>query len=329
MSRIHEALQKAQQERLANVGTQQAAPQSTFAESVPLPPGSAAVKSASHAGLGEHLSQPATEEDLSVTAHEPNEVADITFEELASRCAAPTWRPDLTTMLFCQTNGDQRPGLEEFRTLRSRLYQVCEGKTSKTILVSSAVPGEGKSFVAANLSQAIVRQHGRRALLIDADLRRPNLDQSLGAPSSPGLSEYLAGKADEVSIVQKGVQNLFFIPAGTRVSNPAELIANARFQHLLRVMSRMFEWTIVDGPPAVPVADPAIIARHCDGVILVVNAGSTAYDAVDKARKEFKPTSVLGVVLNRVEAREMKNSYYNYGYYDLPAEGKGNRDKQR
>src|SRR5260370_22961978 len=117
-------------------------------------------------------------------------------------------------MLFL-SGDDSARGAEEFRTLRSRLYHAREKMTLKKILITSALPKEGKSFTSANLAQVLVRQHGRRVLLIDADLRGPRLHLMLGTTNSPGLSDYLQGKSDELSIMQRGsMENLFFIPTG-------------------------------------------------------------------------------------------------------------------
>ena len=124
------------------------------------------------------------------------------------------WNPDPTTMLFFQED-ETRLGTEEFRTLRSRLYQIREKMPLKRLLVTSALPKEGKSFVAANLAQVLVRQHGRRALIVDADLRNPGLHRHLGTSGTPGLSEYLMGECDEFAAMQRGtMENLFFMPAG-------------------------------------------------------------------------------------------------------------------
>jgi Mrp family chromosome partitioning ATPase len=96
----------------------------------------------------------------------------------------------------------------------------------KKLLITSALPKEGKSFTAANLAQVMVRQHGRRVLLIDADLRGPRLHMMLGTTSSPGLSDYLQGGSDEFSIMQRGpLENLFFIPSGSAIGDPSELVA--------------------------------------------------------------------------------------------------------
>src|SRR4029077_2009659 len=177
------------------------------------------------------------------------------LETLLARCAQLEWRPNTSTMLF--SNGeDTARGTEEFRTLRSRLYHTREKMALKKILVTSALPKEGKSFTSANLAQVMVRQHGRRVLLIDADLRGPRLHMMLGTTASPGLSDYLQGRNDEFSIMQRGpMENLFFIPSGDEISDPAELVANGRLKFLLQRVEALFDWIIIDSPPAVPVSD--------------------------------------------------------------------------
>ena len=129
--------------------------------------------------------------------------SDFNYETLLARSQAVAWNPDPTTMLFFQDD-ETRLGAEEFRTLRSRLYQIREKMPLKRLLVTSALPKEGKSFVAANLAQVLVRQHGRRALIVDADLRNPGLHRHLGTSGTPGLSEYLMGECDEFAAMQRG-----------------------------------------------------------------------------------------------------------------------------
>ena len=140
-------------------------------------------------------------------------------------------------MLFFQED-DSRIGAEEFRTLRSRLYQIREKMPLKRLLVTSALPKEGKSFVAANLAQVMVRQHGRRALVIDADLRNPGMHRHLGAaPVARDYPNICWAKCDEFAALQRGpMENLFFMPAGrtvpqrprTALERPSEAVPAAR-----------------------------------------------------------------------------------------------------
>jgi len=168
-----------------------------------------------------------------------------------------------------------------------------------------------------------VRQEGRRALLIDGDLRAARLHVTLGTSASPGLSEYLMGEADELGIMQRGaMENLFFIPAGSSTSNPAELIANGRLKLLLDRVETLFDWIIIDTPPAVPVSDAGLMANHCDGVLMVVRSNVTPSDIARKARSEFEDKLLLGVVLNGVKSSRTAYSRY-YGAYGKADEKHG------
>jgi capsular exopolysaccharide synthesis family protein len=287
MSRIHEALKKAELERASGAGT----------AAIALPV--------------EH----APETRPSAPQHEADTTGSpLTVEKLIHGCRQVHWRPEpKTALLFNAANHVQ--GSEELRTLRSRLYQIRDRQPLRTILISSALPAEGKTFLTANLAHMIVRQHERRALIIDADLRRSQLHDLLGAPGEPGLTEYLRGQADELSIIQRGsYDRLFFIPGGKPASNPAELLANGRLKTLLERVSPLFDWVLLDSPPALPVADSSAMADLCDGVLLVVRAASTSFDLAQRARDEFRQKGLVGVVLNQVEAGMAYNSYY-YHYY--------------
>jgi receptor protein-tyrosine kinase len=175
------------------------------------------------------------------------------------------------------------------------------------------VPAEGKTYVASNLAQSIVRQPDRKVLLIDADLRASRLHQVLGAPRTPGLSDYLKGEADELKIVQKGTDlNLFLIAGGSDVANPSELLLNERMNRLLEIMTPIFDWIIIDTPPALPVHDASMMSDLCDGVLFVVRAGSTDHEVATKAAASFEDKNLLGVVLNRVESDTGYGGYYYY-----------------
>jgi len=289
MSRIHEALKKAEQERtLAQTQEQGIAPVADAESSA---------------------------EDTAAAANNTGTLAfasSFGLDTLLARSAQTEWKPDTGTMLYM--NGTEGPqGTEEFRTLRSRLYALREKMTLKTVLVTSALPKEGKSFTSANLAQVMVRQHGRRVLLIDADLRGPRLHLMLGTMSGPGLSDYLQGKNDEFSIMQRGpLENLFFIPSGTSIEDPSELVANGRLKLLLQRVQPLFDWIIIDSPPAVPVSDASVLAKACDGVLLVVRSQATPFDVARKARLEFPDQSLLGVVLNG----SRDNAPYAQYYYE-------------
>lgn len=302
MSRIHEALKKAEQER-ANV---QAATAEVAAFQAEAPP--AAETWASRAP--EITSEPTLPGAPGLQGN------FLRFDDLRARCAHPTWHLDPNVNVFFNPNLSVQ-GAEQFRTLRSRLYQLRASQALRTLLVTSAVPSEGKTFVTANLAQAIVRQPDRRALIIDADLRCARLHLPLGAPTSPGLTDYLRGEADEMDVIQHGQEgNLCFIAGGNEVTDPSELLSNGKLKKLLDRVTPVFDWVILDSPPCVPVADASILANLCDGVLLVVRAGSTPSEVAERARQELQGKNVVGVVLNAVDEAGMHGSayYQAYGY---------------
>ncbi len=298
MSRIHEALKKAAQERTAQLASGTAP---SFLEVADAPRAAVPLR---------ELDEPTVAKRL------PAEGASVLrYEDLIKGCASPKWRIDARMSVF-EGGDDDHVGAERFRTLRSRLYQISGTRTLRRVIVTSSLPAEGKTFVAANLAQSIVRQPDRKVLLIDADLRASRLHQVLGAPRTPGLSDFLRGEADEFKVVQKGTDaHLCLIPAGNEVSNPSELLLNDRMKRLLDVMTPIFDWIIIDTPPALPVHDASMMADLCDGVLFVVRAGSTDHEMATKAATGFQEKNLLGVVLNRVDSGAGYGGYY----YSYPA----------
>jgi protein-tyrosine kinase len=298
MSRIHEALKKAAQERNAQL----ADPRATQAVDL----------------SAEGLTGPLDGEPRSVRgmqgilAAEPKGEPQL-FQEFLKKCTRPPWKLDLGHSVF-SAEANSPAGAERFRTLRSRLFQVAATQPIRRLLITSSVPEEGKTFVTANLAQSFARQPECRVLLIDADLRASRLHVPFGAPELPGLTDYLLGEADETQVTQIGPDgNLCLIPGGRRVPNPSELLHSPRMKQLLDHMVRMFDWILLDTPPAIAVHDASLLADICDGVLFVVRAGSTDFEIAEKASSEFRNKNLLGVVLNRVENQEHYGGYY-YGY---------------
>ena len=305
MSRIHEALKKAEQERAASQ-TAQTPP----AVAPPDTPDSLLTATETVSAP-----MPAPFSSGPYASSVPAFASPFSIDALLARSAQLTWQPDPKALLFL--NGDDNArGNEEFRTLRSRLYHTREKMTLKKILVTSALPKEGKSFTSVNLAQILVRQHGRRVLLIDGDLRAPRLHTMLGTSSAPGLANYLQGSADEFSVMQRGpMENLFFIPSGQEISDAGELVANGKLKILLQRVEPLFDWIIVDSPPAVPVSDASILAKVCDGVVMVVRSNATPMDLARRAREEFPDEVLVGVVLNGIDKDTSPYSRYYYNAY--------------
>ena len=312
MSRIHEALRKAAEERAANPPAE--VPIKPF-ESVD-PTSAASMESSPSIASAVHAAT-ATMAPPTIPAYGP----ELTVDALLSKALHQEWKPGSKKLLFANGNA-QHSGAEEFRRLRSNLYQLRNTRELRTVLVTSAIPSEGKSFVTANLTHAITRQRERRVLVIDADLRLSTLHKALGAPQTPGLTDYLRGDVDEVSAIQRGaIENLFFIAGGTPTTNPLELLGNGRFHKLLDRVAPLFDWVILDSPPMLPVSDTSVMAEHCDGVLLVVRAKMTPFDVIQKAKKQLGDKKILGVVLNAVDDRDAYGpNYYYSGYYNSPSD---------
>jgi capsular exopolysaccharide synthesis family protein len=272
------------------------------------------------------LANAAEDASASATAGLDGGADQLTLEVIRTQVRRFKWNPNPKTMLFFGQEA-YAPGTEEFRTLRTRLYGMRGFQPLRTLLIASASPQEGKSFIAANLAQILVKQPDRRVLLIDGDLRWSRLHVSLGTSSTPGLSDYLQGKANELSIMQRGpLENLFFIAGGKHAPDPAELIASGRLEDLLLRLSPLFDWVIIDSPPVMAVSDPRMMADMCDGVLLVVRAGWGSYELVQKARQQFNDKHMLGVVLNCIEPRMSYSNKY-YGYYQDPEKGRNGKGK--
>ena len=304
MSRIHEALKKAERERAAQK------------------PGEADLSGLDRIPLSTAMPEiPGDPAEAQSVA--PSSSEYLSYDDVRARCSGVRWQLDPHQNIF-QDGDPATPEAEQFRTLRSRLYQLRGNQPLRTILVTSALLGEGKSFVANNLAHAIIRQPDRRALILDADLRRARLHTVLGAPAAPGLTEYLSGDADEMSVLQCGMgSNLCFIPGGNPVRNPSELLSNGRLKILLERMAPLFDWVILDSPPCVPVADASVLAEMCDGVLLVVRSGSTPVGAAQKAVQELRGKHIVGVVLNAIGKTHLDHeSYYQgYGYGETAPNG--------
>ena len=209
-----------------------------------------------------------------------------------------------------------RPGSHEaeaFRSLRTALSFLGNQKDSKAVLFTSANPGEGKTYCSLNCGAALA-QLGLRTLLIDADLRRPNLTKALLAGSrGPGLSACLTGNATFMDCCRPtATENLFILGAGERVSNPAELLASGDLVGLLKEAMLYFDRVVIDSAPVNAVSDTQLIAKEIESVCLVIRAGKTPRRAIVRAcglleRATHNPDAV---VLNRVERRSRDDYYF-------------------
>jgi exopolysaccharide/PEP-CTERM locus tyrosine autokinase len=203
---------------------------------------------------------------------------------------------------------------EQYRTLKTKLFQMRSGRNLRSILVTSAVPSDGKTLTAVNLALTIAQEIEQRVLLIDCDLRRPSVHKTLGFPKTDGLADFLSQTMESSRVVlPTNIPNLCVVPAGTIPDNPAELLNTQKMKELLASMSLQFDWVIVDSPPIVPFSDAELLSSLVDGTLLVVRVSRTPAESLTKAAQALKNGNILGVVFNGTQAKK-HSSYYYYSF---------------
>lgn len=214
------------------------------------------------------------------------------------------------------------PIAEIFRTLRTNIQFMTANKGLKTLLVTSSVPGEGKSWVSSNLILAFA-QEGKKVLIVDSDMRKGRLHQIFEIEKKPGLSNYLSGVSeledkDNIFLYIKNtnIDNLYVLPAGDVPPNPSELLGTDRMTDLISILKNTFDVVVFDGTPCLLVADSMILARQLDATVIVTAYKSTKMSDVEKIQKMVENVGgkIAGVVINKipVSAKKYESTYY-YG----------------
>jgi succinoglycan biosynthesis transport protein ExoP len=210
------------------------------------------------------------------------------------------------------------PLAESYRTIRTNLQYMSPDKPIRTLLISSPIPGEGKSTIAANLAIAMA-QMGLRTLLVDSDFRKPVLRKVFGVLREEGLTDLLTGRIGlNEAVVTTDVENLTLLPAGGVPPNPSELLGSKRMKSLIDQIKNDYDFTIFDSPPVLAVTDAAILGSNLDGAVLIARAGKTDRAALSRSREilDGVRTNVLGVIMHMVKPVSGRYSYYtNYYYY--------------
>jgi len=204
---------------------------------------------------------------------------------------------------------------EAYRTVRTGIRFGVTDASSRTLLVTSPSPGDGKTTVASNLAIAIA-QTGKRVLLVDADCRRPMIHRVYGMDAAHGLSSVLAGQSDlETSILASQAPNLDILPCGPLPPNPAEMLNSEAFTSLLRELASRYDQVVVDSPPVAPVTDARILGAACDATVLVIRAEKTSRRVAEHARDALASVGavLLGVVVN--DAPRSRSDVGGYGHY--------------
>jgi len=205
---------------------------------------------------------------------------------------------------------------EQFKILRTNLLFPASGKPPRSIMVTSAVPSEGKSFVAANLAISIAQSIQEHVLLIDCDIRLPSIHKQFGFGDVPGLSECLSNGTSLSSFILKTkVDKLSIVPGGKSPHNPSELLSSQQMSKLLKETRDRYSdrYIVIDSPPPKLTAETNAISRQVDGVILVVEYGSTPRQMVSDLIEKMGKEKILGIILNKMDVRF--SSYYGMGKY--------------
>lgn len=208
------------------------------------------------------------------------------------------------------------PVAEGYRRLRTNIQFSDPDKDIRVVMVTSAEPGEGKTISSSNLAIAYA-QSGRRTLYLDTDLRRANGHKVFGVPREPGLVDLLFDSVSpNLNSFASGIEDLYIIPAGRSVPNPAEVLESMKMQNFLERVRDEFDVVIVDTPPLLAVADALLVTRQADACIMVCSANVTTIHALEVASNMLKDvgTNLTGVVLNRMDSSNSSGYGYGYGY---------------
>jgi capsular exopolysaccharide synthesis family protein len=212
----------------------------------------------------------------------------------------------------------QSPRAESFRQIRTNLQFAHVSHKSKAVLVTSSLPGEGKSTTATNLAIAIA-QSGQSVVLVDADLRRPRVDEYLGLERNAGLTTALIGRADVEDLLQPwGADELYILTAGQIPPNPSELLGSDAMKQLITRLEQKFDAVIIDAPPLLPVTDAAVLAQQVGGVVLVIGSSKVRLPDLQKSlgNLEMVNADLLGVVINLLPSKGPDAYAYSYYSYD-------------
>lgn len=199
--------------------------------------------------------------------------------------------------------------VEQFRRLAASLHHAQQTNGLRCVMVTSAVPGDGKTLTAINLATVLAESYRAHVLLIDADLRRPSISNVMDLGDGAGLSDGLRSATEQKLALVSVTPRLTLLPAGRPVPNSIEALTSPRMQQILDEAVTRFDWVILDAPPIGPTADAHLLAQMVGGAIFVIHAGRTQYADVQNAIKSIGRDAIIGVVLNGVEAKAV-DAYY-------------------
>jgi capsular exopolysaccharide synthesis family protein len=252
--------------------------------------------------VAEHTAKPNSENTLSVSGF-----ARITVEQVAPG-------PEARIVFQTDPNG---PGADRFRYIRMRLRELWRKTNLRSILITSALPDDGKSTVALNLATVLAERGNRKVLVIEADLHHPALSERLGIPQQTGISELLEEAGDQIPQIRRlNPLGWYLLSAGHTTGNPTELLQSERLPALMRKLAPHFDWILIDSPPTLPLADAISLSQCCDATLLVARADTTPREAIEDTIRLLGPEKVVGIVLSG--AIGVNQLYANYHRYYSP-----------
>lgn len=214
--------------------------------------------------------------------------------------------------LVCFKN-DESLAVENFRFLGVKLRHLRRERPLKKLLITSTIPGEGKSTVATNLAGVLAKRGQQKTLLLEGDVRRPSVFSMFGIDRHPGLCEWLEGRQRKAGNVYRiEGTDLWVLPAGKPSGNPTELLQSPRLAILMEQLSVIFDWIIIDSPPVLPLADTSVWMRMADGVLLVVRQGVTQKAELQRGIDAIDSEKIIGTLLNASQESIHASHYYYY-----------------
>jgi capsular exopolysaccharide synthesis family protein len=208
--------------------------------------------------------------------------------------------------------------VEQYRRLGATLHQAQRDQGVRIVMITSAVPHEGKTLVASNLALVLSTSYGRSVLLVDGDLRRPTVHTVFGVSNTRGIADALKEDTADALVPLQVTPNLSLLVAGTPQSDPMRIVTGAGMQRLLASSAEKYDWVLLDSPPIAILSDAHLLAAGIDKAVIVIEAGRTPYEAIQKAIDTVGPERIIGAVLNRADGAEM-SPYGEYGYYYGPS----------
>lgn len=272
------------------------------------------IQEAEKHSVGRPASSAAVAELLSAIGAEV-EVARKSSSAPLSKCEtiqlAPLHRP---VLLPGDEDADTHPAFESYRSLRTKMMHSQSTQGIRSVVVSSAIPGEGKTVSALNLALSLVQLETQRVLLVDSDIRTAGLSGILGIADQAGLAEVLGGHAKFTDVVRStNIPRLYVVGAGQLVGAAADLFPGTPWADFVGHGNELFDMVIVDSPPILGLADFELISAGCDGVLIVVRARKTKRDVLQEIRQHLEGKRVLGVILNGQKQQSKRYGYYYYG----------------